>query len=355
MIYFDNAATGGWKPDEVLRSVRATLTPANPGRSGHRLAVSAAKTVFRAREIISSYFHFPTERVIFTKNCTEALNIALTSLSGHVVTTELEHNSVLRPLFARGNVSICPLTNGKLNVDTLLSLVKDDTEAVVLTLASNVTGYAPNVEEIRKRLKKDVLLIGDGAQFGGHRKLPDGLDAVCFAGHKGLLGIQGSGLLLFSERFKPFPLLHGGTGTESLSKKMPSVYPERLEAGTLNLPAIVSLLEGVLYLKTNGEHDLTKGTKLLIEGLSTLPVKVYSEPNPFGIVSFSSEKLDSETLSSLLSEEFGICVRGGYHCAPLIHKAIDEVEGGSVRVSLGVQNQTKEISFFLAAMRKLLS
>ena len=360
VIYFDNAATGGTKPDEVLLAVKSVLAQcANPGRSGHRLSVSMAERVFLTRSRLSSYFGgYGAERVVFTKNCTEALNIAIFSLQGHVVTTALEHNSVLRPLYARGNYAVCPLKEGKIDPDDLLALVQPDTQAVVLSLASNVTGYAPNVRAIRAVLPKEVLLICDGAQYGGHLPLSMkqlGIDALALAGHKGLNGIQGSGVLLFSPRFSPLPRLFGGTGTESNRLDMPDCYPERLESGTLNYPAIISLYEGILALQTNGEHDFTRMTRYLHAALSRLPVILYSSPNPFGILSFGSEKKNSEELAAILSSDFDIATRGGLHCAPLIHRAIDKTEGGSLRVSLGYQNTYREMDKFLSAIRKILA
>lgn len=330
---------------------------ANPGRSGHRLSVAFAEKVYLTRELLSSYFDgYGAERVIFTKNCTEALNIALFSLKGHVIATELEHNSVLRPLAKRGNYSICPLTDGKLDLLSLRSLVREDTSALVISLASNVTGYAPDVRLIRSILPPNVLIIGDGAQAGGHAYLSMkrlGLDALCLAGHKGLFGIQGSGVLLFSDRFSPSPLLYGGTGTESFNRDMPSCYPERLEAGTLNFPAIVSLYEGVLYLKTHGVQDESMLSKTMHELLSPL-VTLYSEPNSYGIVTFSSEKYPSEAIAAKLNE-YDIAVRGGLHCAPLIHERIDRHAGGSVRVSMGYGNTLKEVDCFYRAIKEILT
>lgn len=364
MIYFDNAATGGRKPPTVQNAVMAALKHcANPGRSGHRLSVAFAEEVYRCRCALSDYFHgYGAERVIFTKNCTEALNIAIFSAvgQGHAVTTVLEHNSVLRPLAQLGNVSVCPLTEEKLDPQHLVSLCRADTKAVIVTLASNVTGYAPDIATIRSLLPKDVLLICDGAQACGHvdidiREL--GIDALAVAGHKGMCGIQGSGALLFSERFDPAPLLFGGTGTESFSALMPDYYPERLEAGTLNYPAIAALHEGVLYLKENTTRiraTVFAHTKRLIDGLSALPVTVYSRPNPYGIVSFSNENKQSEQIAFELSEHYDIAVRGGLHCAPLIHRAIDRTEGGSVRVSVSEWNTAREIDRLLAALKTLL-
>ena len=359
VIYFDNAATGGTKPDEVLLAVKSVLAQcANPGRSGHRLSVSMAERVFLTRSRLSSYFGgYGADRVVFTKNCTEALNIAIFSLQGHIVTTALEHNSVLRPLSARGNYTVCPLKEGKIDPEELVALVRPDTQALVISLASNVTGYAPNIRAIRALLPKDVLLVCDGAQYGGHLPLSMkqlGIDALALAGHKGINGIQGSGVLLFSHRFSPPPRLFGGTGTESNRLDMPDCYPERLEAGTLNYPAIVSLHEGILALQTNGEHDMTRMTKYLHAALSRLPLILYSSPNPFGILSFASEKRSSEEIAAILSADFDIATRGGLHCAPLIHKAIDRTEGGSLRVSLGYQNTYREMDQFLCALRKIL-
>lgn len=369
MIYFDNAASGGRKPDSVVSAVRSTLQVcANPGRSGHKLALSCANIVQSCRYALNDYFHgYGFDRVVFTKNCTEALNIALLGVlkkGDHVVATCMEHNSVLRPLdflHEQGVVSydICPLDeSGNINAQTLLSLVKENTKLVAVTTASNVTGATPPVAQIRHLLPPDTLLLCDGAQGGGHLPLhlrELGVDLLAIAGHKGLMAMQGSGALLFSERVDPTPLLFGGTGSLSVDLAMPDFYPDALEAGTLSYPAIVSLLEGVRFLSQNERQHrahMLSLTAYFLNGLKELKsYKAYSQANACGIVAFQSEKRDSEQVAEILSEEYDIAVRGGLHCAPLMHRALNTLDGGLVRVSFSIFNSEKEVDELLFALR----
>ena len=368
MIYLDNAATGGEKPQNVLTAVRSALELcANPGRGAHRLAVTCLNGVQACRKVLAQHFDCPDhDRVIFTKNCTEALNVALQGLlkaGDHVITTCLEHNSVLRPLYHLKNhrgveYDVCPLDGGEITPRRIASLLRPNTRAVVVTAASNVTGYSPDLANIRKVLPESVLLICDGAQGGGHlplRMSAMGIDALCLAGHKGLHGIQGSGVLLLSERANPKPLLFGGTGSMSYATEMPDFLPDGLEAGTLNYPAILSLYEGVNYLTVHQEEiaeRLKRLTAALIRGLKKLPdVRVYSQPNPCGIVAFSCHKHPSEYLSMLLSKKYDIATRGGLHCAPLAHEALGTSGDGLLRVSFGHQNSEKEVETLLSALQ----
>ncbi len=373
MIYFDNAASGGRKPDCVQDAVRSAIKVcANPGRSGHALALSCALVVQAAREELNRFFGgYSFERVAFTKNCTEALNIALLGTlkkGDHVVTTPLEHNSVLRPLEYLKNTGVitydvCPLSaDGNLSPQAIAALVRKETRLVAVTAASNVTGIAPPLRKIRALLPDDVLFLCDGAQGGGHIPIDmqgTGIDLLTLAGHKGLFAVQGSGALLFSERVNPEPLFFGGTGSLSLSLDMPDFYPDRLEAGTVSYPAIASLLEGVRYLsKEFGRaqkrtHELTA---YLLDKLSGMPAyRVYSRPNASGIVAFSHERLQSETLAAILSSSYGIAVRGGLHCAPRAHRALGTLEGGLVRVSFSHFNSKTEIDELVSALSALQS
>ena len=367
MIYFDNAATGGFKPDSVVTAaVSALKYCANPGRSGHKLSIACLERVYNCRKILSEFFSgYSYERVIFTKNCTEALNIAILGAlkcGDEVVTTAAEHNSVLRPLeHLKGKgvkVFIAPLKDGEVTAEEILKLVTPKTKAVIVTLASNVTGGVTDLAPVKKGLPENTLLICDGAQACGHLAVnmkESGIDALAVAGHKGMLGIQGSGALLFSERFNPEPVLYGGTGSESNSLKMPEFYPDRLESGTISYPAVLSLGEGALYLK---EHMKTMSetvkayTSFLIDGLESIDgVKVFSKPNPCGIVSFSMGKMQSETAAYRLSEEYSVCVRGGLHCAPLMHESLSS--DGLVRASLSAFNSLNECEKFLKAVKSL--
>ena len=370
LIYLDHAATGGNKAPSVLSAVLAAMRCcANPGRSGHKLSLAAAERVFACRELLSSLFGgYGFERVVFTKNCTEALDLAILGTlkqGDHAVTTCLEHNSVLRPLEAlrRAGVigyDVAPLTNGRLLPESIAELVKPNTRMAVVTAASNVTGEAPPLAEIKKLLPENVLFVVDGAQGAGHLPLSmkeQGLDALALAGHKGMGGIQGSGALLFSERMEISPLLFGGTGSESFDLGMPAFYPDRLESGTLSYPAVCSLYEGALLVKSRREEwarKLERTTAFVLDGLGGLKgYTAYFEPNACGICSFRHARLPSETIAGELSEQYGICVRGGLHCAPLIHKALGDFPDGLVRASFSPEQGKKEAKALLCALKEI--
>lgn len=370
MIYLDNAATGGFKPLSVQNAVLSALKScANPGRSGHRLSLSCAERVLACRELLSDLFDgYGYERVIFTRSCTEALNLAICGTlnpGDHVVTTALEHNSVLRPLEAlkqKGMIdySIAPLEHGKLLPETVASLVKPETRLVAVTTASNVTGEAPDLKKLRSLLPERVLLLADGAQGAGHlpiRMREFGIDFLALAGHKGLYAMQGAAALLFSERVFPRPILYGGTGSESFNLGMPDFYPDRLEAGTLSYPAIISLFEGGLYVKIRQkEHydKLFKLTAALHAALVSLPsYKAYFAPNGCGISAFRNISIPSEEVSDLLSEKFDICVRGGLHCAPLAHRALGTFPDGLVRASFSPENTLRDVDDLIKALKAI--
>lgn len=374
MLYFDNAATGGRKPDQVLTAVSASIRVcANPGRSGHKLSLSCANLVHETRTALNHFFDgYGYERVVFTKNCTEALNLAIfgTLKKGdHVLTTCMEHNSVLRPLeFLKKagfiEYDVCPLTGDQsdatLDVSAFQSLLRPNTRMAIITTASNVNGLLSPLQTIRKILPKRVLLLCDGAQGAGHFPIKmqgAGIDLLTVAGHKGMLGIQGSGALLFSERVDPAPLFYGGTGSISVSLDMPDFYPDRLEAGTLNFPAVLSLLEGTRYLTLHQKEIHEKCTRLssyFIRALTALPAYcVYSKPNPCGIVAFSHNRLDSEQVAERLSSEFGIAVRGGLHCAPLMHEALRTLDGGLIRASFSHYNDERELDRLISALKTI--
>ncbi|MGN0817765.1 MAG: aminotransferase class V-fold PLP-dependent enzyme [Candidatus Coproplasma sp.] len=368
MIYFDNAATGGFKPDNVVSAATAALkNSANPGRSGHKLSLACSEMVYAVRKLVCGFFGgYSPDRVVFTKNCTEALNIAILGAlkpGDKVVSSVAEHNSVLRPLHYLENngvqVRLAPLDkNGNVDASKLISLVDGSTKAVVITLASNVTGAAPDISAIRAGIPSSTLLICDGAQACGHEKIDIkamGIDALAVAGHKGMLAIQGSGALVFSERFNPLPISFGGTGSESFNADMPDFYPDRLEAGTLNYPSIVSLGEGITYLKTHLYENRDRTlylTDLLLEGLSKVGgLALYSRSNPYGIVAFNLADMQSEIAAYRLSEEYSVCVRGGLHCAPLMHKALGSE--GLVRASISAFNNEYEVDYFVRAVTRL--
>jgi cysteine desulfurase family protein len=371
MFYFDNAATGGKKPDTVLTAVSSAVKVcANPGRSGHRLSIACAENVEKCRKELDLFFDgYGYDRVIFTKNCTEALNIAIfgsLKQGDHVVCSCMEHNSILRPLefLQKSGIieyDVCPLSkNGNIEPSDFLSLVKANTKMAIVTTASNVTGAIPDLTAIRKALPKHILFLCDGAQGAGHIPLKmqgAGIDLLTIAGHKGMLGIQGSGALLFSERVELKPLLYGGTGSMSLSLDMPDFYPDALEAGTLAYPAILSLLEGVRYLTLHESKIRThcfKLTEYCIKGISNLTgYELFSNPNPCGIVAFQHKEMQSERIADILSRKYYIAVRGGLHCAPLMHEHLGTLDNGLVRLSFSNFNSEKEIDSLLFALREI--
>ena len=372
MIYFDNAATGGFKPASVIETVNGAIKYlcANPGRSAHALSETAFETVYSARKKLAKFFNAPSpSNVIFTKNCTEALNLAIlqSGIKGEVLTTTFEHNSVLRPLYyleRRGDITLKIITpeNGRnVTSEDVIKNFSPSTSMVVITGASNVTGEVSEIEKIGAFLKdKNAVYLVDGAQAGGHvdiNFLDFGIDYLALACHKGLYSIMGLGALIFSNKVTPSPLIYGGTGTEAFSPYQPDFYPEKLESGTLNLPAICSLEEGLNYL--NESHDfiasyLENLTDYLCSKLCEINgITVYTRKNPVGITAFSLKNLDSIEASEVLSKRYKIAVRGGFHCAPLTHKFLNTSEGGLIRVSLCPHNTKREVNALISAVKEL--
>lgn len=368
MIYLDNAASGGFKPSAVTDAATYALKylNANPGRSGHELAVRCQKAVYDCRKAVASMFGCSPERVVFTHNCTSALNTAIYGLyekGCHVITSVTEHNAVLRPLYdleSRGEITLMTVkpSSGGISADDVENAVTDKTRLVVLSAASNVTGMPNDVENVGKMLTgKNIRYIVDGAQAGGHVPLKINdlhADALCLAGHKGLYSIQGIGLLIAGDKADIRPFVRGGTGSDSFNRDMPADLPERLEAGTLNLPAICSLKAGVEYAKTTlaySREQLISLTDYLISALGARPfIKTYSLPNPYGIVAFAHTEIPSQEVAARLSDEYGIAVRGGYHCAPLMHAFSGSEKFGLVRVSASPMNTRRELKSLISAI-----
>ncbi len=382
MIYLDNAATNGFLNYGVTEAAMNTLKylTANPGRSSHRLAIRAAEAVYEARVALKNTFNAESvEKVVFTDGCTTALNVAINGTvkdGKNVVTTVLEHNSVLRPLFTlkrQGQISLTVVEPDSAEPlpSKIIRSIKDDTYLVAVTGASNVTGEVTDIHSIgaaideinatRNKNEKIVFLV-DGAQLAGHKKIDvqaDKIDLLCIAGHKAVGGIAGSGALIISDKTEVEPLILGGTGTETFSLFQPTAYPERLEAGSLNLPAIASLKEAAELVVANADRTgalLYNRTAYLTERLSMISgIKLYSKPNPCGIVSFSSSLADSNSFAETLSAEFDVAVRGGFHCAPLLHKFLKTDCCGLVRASLSPHNSANELDAFLFAVKTLQS
>lgn len=334
---------------------------ANPGRSGHFLSEEAAEKVYETREKAAAYFGTEPDGIIFTKNATEALNLAIFSAAKRgarsFLCSDAEHNSVLRPLAAVkrgfgaeiGYFSFsCPDFHG------------EEPEVVVCTAASNVTGNIADIEKIVGFCKeKNCLLITDASQTAGYG-VPFFGDIVCTAGHKGLCGPQGTGIAAIkSERGRNvlLPLLYGGNGTDSLSLSPEDVFPESFECGTVNTAALVGLKEGIEFVSENGKRILRKEKELqriAYDFLSkTDGIGVYTDiENSVPLIAFNIYGFSSEYVTEFLAEN-GICVRGGYHCAPLCHKALGTVPGGCVRISIGAFNTKRDIYKFISTIKKL--
>ena len=372
MIYLDHAATSF----PLVRGVEEAFCRAaglgNPGRSGHRLSMEAASTVFNTRVLLAELFSTLPERVIFTSGATAALNQAIFGCfsGGAVVTDVFAHNAVLRPLHALSvsrNASVRffePFPpSPEETVRRFLAVLSDDTRMAVLTAASNICSATLPIEQIGKICReRDILLIVDGAQYAGHAVCnleKNGVDILCVPGHKGLQGVMGCGAMILSPSCKiiPEPILFGGSGSFSRHREMPEALPDRLEAGTLPLAAIASLGAGVRFVKELGENEIAyrekKAGLRAAAGLSCIRgVTVY--PYAGGTFVFSHRSLACEEIAARL-DACGICVRAGLHCAPLAHETLETPEEGAVRVSVGPMTQMRQIDVFLSRASSVLA
>ena len=374
MIYLDNAATTLQKPLVVGEAMLEALqTAGNPGRGAHEPTLHAARLVYDARAALAELFGAESPACIaFASNATQALNTAIGGLIGpadHVITTVCEHNSVLRPLYRlreQGTqLSFVGVDNrAVLRYEQFEELLRPNTKAVVVTGASNVTGNATDLAFAAHFAKKHgLLLIVDAAQTAGTCSIPVqklGIDVLCFTGHKGLLGPQGTGGLYVRSGLRAAPLVVGGSGVHSFDERHPAEMPTALEAGTLNVPGIAGLGAGVRWILEQGVETLqakeTALARLFYEAVREIPgVVVYgsfAEPRA-PIVSLNLAGEDSARVADALWEEFGICVRAGAHCAPLMHKALGTVEQGVVRFSFSHQNTEAEALAAAQALRAL--
>ncbi|MCD8140188.1 MAG: aminotransferase class V-fold PLP-dependent enzyme [Planctomycetaceae bacterium] len=370
MIYFDNAATSYPKPPAVAEAVAAALGGfGNASRGAHAWALAASRTVEGARASLADLFGCSLpERVVFTKNVTEALNLAIAALRGHIVSSEAEHNAILRPLHRRGKYSLAPVDElGRYTAADIARLITPDTEAVVVSHASNLTGNIAPLQDIAALCRERGLrLIVDAAQTAGLLDIDTaalGTDALCFTGHKSLYGPQGTGGICLGKDFNPGPLIVGGTGSRSFSLDQPEDLPDRLEAGTLNSHGIAGLAAGVEYVRSRGPGALRAAANRLADrfrgGVSAVPdLTLYGDYGAavrVPIVSLNIGGVDSTEIAGRLAEDYDIAVRAGAHCAPLLHRRFGTVEQGAVRFSFSHCNTEEEIDFAVAAVRTLAS
>lgn len=375
MIYFDNSASTLIKPKSVVRAVCDSLNyySANPGRSGHKQAIKAAMAVESVRDLCARYVGTTADQIIFTLNCTDALNLAILGSfrpAGHVICTENEHNSVLRPLEHLKNIDDT-FSYSVVNQSTLKGIVWSDIEKelkantymVICNHISNVNGDIADIIDIGKHLNDlGIMFLVDGAQGGGHfqydmQKM--NINFLSLAPHKGFYSPQGVGVLAINNAPLLNPIRFGGTGTNSLELFQPASSPERFESGTLNTPAILGFGEGIKFLEENFskiQAKLEDLTTYLHYELSKLPVEIHTQiENTSGVFSFNIPNANCIDVANFLDEKFDICVRSGFHCAPLKHKALNTVEkGGSIRVSLSYFNTYQEVEKFVYAIKYYL-
>ena len=374
MIYLDNAATSFPKPPSVLRAMTEALREygANPGRGGHKLALQAGRTVEKCREAAASMLGARPERVIFTRSCTESLNLAIMGMlhkGDEVICSHGEHNAVMRPLerfVSRDEITVKllrPDEQGLLSPEVLRRAITSRTGLVIVCHASNVSGVVQPVRELGAVCReKGVPLLVDAAQTAGMLEVTlDALNAdmIALPGHKGLLGPHGTGLLALREGVDPEPLILGGTGSASESVRQPELLPDRYESGTLNLPGIAGLLAGIEFVAPQradihryeaGLNDRLRRQLTQIPGLRILGAE--NAPR-VAITSIVPEGGDSAALADALDAS-GVAVRGGLHCAPAMHSYLGTMRSGAVRFAPGPFNTERDIDDAAALVSRLM-
>ena len=365
MIYLDNGATSFYKPAEVSRAViRGIQTCANPGRGGYKAAMEAGRVVFACREEAAKLFDCLPEQVVFTSNCTHGLNIAIRTLvqpGTKVVISGFEHNAVTRPLQLLG--ADVRIAGRKLFdwQDTILEFerqLQNGAQVAIFTHVSNVFGYILPVADMAELCRKyGVPFIIDGAQSAGILPLSLknlGAEFIAMPGHKGLLGPQGTGILLCNRL--PAPLIAGGTGSESIRQEMPDFLPDRAEAGTLNVPGIAGLSAGIHYVRSRGVDAIGKKEQQMASScaqmLQQMGFRVFFGDNQSGTVSFVPD-MDCEEMAEQLAGR-GIAVRAGLHCAPLAHESAGTLQTGTVRVSFGHDAEFWQITVLKQELRRIM-
>lgn len=379
-LYLDNAATSYPKPPEVYSAVLDYMMNigANPGRGGHSSSLEGSRVVFKCREALMNFFKFDKpENVIFTSNITASLNILLKSIikdGWHVITTSMEHNSVLRPLTSISNnknieLDILPCSKeGILDLDLFKSIIKSNTKLMVISHSSNVVGSVQPLQDIGRICKENnIYFIVDSAQTAGVLPIDFysiNCSALAFTGHKSLLGPQGIGGFLISDELnrEAATYIEGGTGSLSESLVQPDFLPDKFESGTLNTPAIAGLLEGINFINREGqlyikekEQDLTR---LFMDGLNNInSMLVYGINKPQHMtasISINSSLINNAELGYILDNEFGIMTRTGLHCAPLAHKTIGTFPVGTLRFSFGAFNDRKDVDYALYSLNRII-
>ncbi|MCR8745889.1 aminotransferase class V-fold PLP-dependent enzyme [Romboutsia lituseburensis] len=376
MIYLDNAATTYPKPEKVYDAVLDCMKNycANPGRAGHKLAMRAAREIYDARENIAKLFNIDNPMtIVFTNNATDSLNLAIKGVvkkGDHIITTSMEHNSVIRPIKSlekdgiENTIVECD-KDGFLNPEDIKNAIKENTKLIVTTHASNVAGTIVDIKEVGKIAKeKNVLYLVDASQTAGVYDInvkDINVDMIAAPGHKCLLGPQGTGILYIREDLKIDILKEGGTGSRSEDLFQPDLTPDKYESGTHNTPGIVGLNEGVKFILETGVDSIRAHEEELcqymLDRLNEVPNIVIYGPKDSkkraAVISINIPKIDSGEITFLLDSEYDIATRSGIHCAPLAHKTLGTLEQGAVRFSLGYFNTKNDIDEAVRALKEI--
>ena len=371
MIYFDNASTTHPKPEVVYEEMDSWLrnVNVNPNRGAYGSAILATDKVFGTRRKLAKLFNISDPlRIVFTANGTEALNLALKGIlkaGDHIITTSMEHNSMIRPIMKLAEVGIeytivSGDESGFVSADKIQDAIRPNTKLIAMIHVSNVTGTIQPIAEVGNIARQnDLLFLVDAAQTAGTYPIDVckmKIDLLAAPGHKSLLGPQGTGILYVREGLFLQPLKEGGTGNQSENLQQPESMPERYESGTLNTPGIIGLGAGVGFILDVGVEQILHHKQQLVDyfiaELDCLPVKIYGKPQ-VGVVSLQMENLAAADLSYLLDEAFAIATRSGLHCAPLAHQTLKTKESGTVRFSFGYFNTIEELDVGLDALKKI--
>ena len=376
MIYLDNAATTYPKPECVYNAIMDCMKNycANPGRAGHKLAMKAAREIYDTRENIAKLFNVDNPmNIVFTNNATDSLNLAIKGIvnSGdHIITTSMEHNSVIRPIKAleKNNIETTVVEcdkDGFLNIEDLKKAIKPNTKLIVTTHASNVCGTIIDIESIGKIAKENnILYLVDASQTAGVYDIDTkkiNVDMIAAPGHKCLLGPQGTGILYIREGLELSILKEGGTGSKSEDLFQPSLLPDKYESGTHNTPGIVGLNQGVKFILEKGIDNIRKHEEdlcnYMLNRLEEVPNIVIYGPKDSkkraAVISINIGNMDSGEITFILDSEYDIATRSGIHCAPLAHKTLGTLEQGAVRFSLGYFNTKEDIDKAIEALKQI--
>ncbi|MBC2576951.1 aminotransferase class V-fold PLP-dependent enzyme [Peptostreptococcus russellii] len=378
MIYLDNAATTFPKPESVYAKMDDCMRNycANPGRSGHKMAMESARVVEETRDIIAKLFNIKNPMdVVYTFNATDSLNLAIKGFlkpGDHVITTTMEHNSVLRPIMELENIGVEHTfvqadEEGRVDPEDVEAAIKDNTKLIAIIHASNVTGTLIDIETIGKIAKNHgITYLVDASQSAGIYDIDVdklNIDMLAMPGHKGLLGPQGTGVLYVNNKIRLHSQREGGTGSKSEEIIQPDLYPDKYESGTHNTPGIVGLGAGVEFLLETGldnirKHEEELSQYMIDEILKIDGVKLYgpkSAKERAAVIAVNIKDLDSGEVTFRLDREFGIATRSGIHCAPLAHKSIGTLKQGAVRFSLGYFTTKEEVEEAIKALKVIAS